>query len=212
MSRLRAYKDSEGHPERGIYEDPESGSKYIRIRENGRDTFKSVGSSKITQAIKMRNTREAAKAAARLGIAMEPTEAEKQAKAKAMSPSVSQAIKRYQDDGYPDKRGEPKALDAIHRIAEAKYCETLLEYFKGNTLAESLDQDALDGYRNWRRQHVRTCNGKQDGARTTDLELNTLSNALNWAVRKKLIKVNPILNRVRYHSRADARQIGRAHV
>jgi hypothetical protein len=36
------------------------------------------------------------------------------------------------------------------------------------------------------------------GHRTTDLELNTLSNALNWAVSEELLDDNPVLRRKRF--------------
>lgn len=46
---------------------------------------------------------------------------------------------------------------------------------------------------------------KGTGHRSIDLELNTLNNAMKWAVRKQLIKVNPVAERVSYYSPNQAR-------
>ena len=46
---------------------------------------------------------------------------------------------------------------------------------------------------------------KGTGHRSTDLELNTLNNAMKWAVRKQLLKSNPVAERVRYYSPTQAR-------
>jgi hypothetical protein len=70
MSRLRKVQG-----ERGLYEDPNSGVKYLRIQSGGKDTFKSLGTTLKTQAINAIDARRAAKAAANLGIALEPDEA-----------------------------------------------------------------------------------------------------------------------------------------
>jgi len=43
-----------------------------------------------------------------------------------------------------------------------------------------------------------------DGHRTTDLELNTLNNAFRWALRKGMVRINPIASRARYYSAGDA--------
>jgi hypothetical protein len=37
------------------------------------------------------------------------------------------------------------------------------------------------------------------------LEINCLSNAINWCVRKEMIKYNPIARKVKYHTPSKAR-------
>lgn len=90
---------------------------------------------------------------------------------------------------------------------EAARCEVLLEYFNWTAAAEDLDQDGLDDYHTWRckkfaegfiKKDGTRSKPKGDGDRTTDLDLNCLNNAYRWALRKKMIKTNPIEKRVKY--------------
>ncbi|MGA2660236.1 MAG: hypothetical protein ABSH34_22285 [Verrucomicrobiota bacterium] len=178
--------------EKHLYKD-ESGTYYLRIQEDGQDTNLSLKTKKITQAVKARDARMAAKAAARLGIAAEPREV-----AKAASVTVRKVITTYQEAGYPGKGGVVRA-DGKHRAAEEGYCKTLLAYFDGDAPAADLVQDDLDQYHSWRIAHVT----RGDGHRTTDLELNTLNNAMRWAARKRLLKANPIASRERYRRSKD---------
>jgi len=156
----------------------------------------------------MRYARVQAKARAELGVAEGPDEAGRKAKV-----SVAKIISRYQEDEYPDKKGVARKAGK-HRDEEEARCEVLLEYFNGDAPAEGLDQDALDEYHKWCRGKVKKGHVKKDGSRskpkgdgsrTVDLELNTLNNAYRWAVRKKLIKVNPIASRARYHPATAAK-------
>jgi len=64
-----------------------------------------------------------------------------------------------------------------------------------------LVQDDLDQYHSWRIAHVT----RGDGHRTTDLELNTLNNAMRWAVRKRMLETNPTASRERYQSSKDVK-------
>lgn len=178
--------------EKFLYRDA-SGTYYLRVQEDGRDTHLSLRTRKITQAVKARDARMGAKSAARLGIAVDPGEA-----AKTASVTVRKVITTYQDAGYPGKKGIARA-DGKHRSAEEGYCKTLLSYFNGDKSAAELVQDDLDQYHSWRIERVT----KGDGHRTTDLELNTLNNAMRWAVRKRMLKTNPIASRERYHSSKD---------
>lgn len=150
MSRLVPYRDKRGNWEKGIYEDPNSGRKYLRIRDGGGDTFRSCGTDKISVAINERNAREAAKAAARLGIAIEPSVNERKAKQAEARATTKKVIKTYVEAGYPDRKGIPRNPHSRHGLAEVGYCDTLLTYFRGEDLAEELDQDALDNYHDWR--------------------------------------------------------------
>ena len=113
--------------------------------------------------------------------------------------TVCQVLQRYAHDGYPDRRGSARA-PGRHLDCETKAVETLLKYFTRETV-QKLSQNTLDHYHDWRVKSVT----KGDGHRTTDLELNALTNALNWSVRKELIQVNPISSRMHYHSSTDAR-------
>jgi hypothetical protein len=89
----------------------------------------------------------------------------------------------------------------VHKEAEKANCETLLRYFNEGQLVDDLRQKVLDHYHTWRCANIT----KGTGHRTTDLELNTLSNALRWAVRQETIKSHPVRDRQRYHSSTSAR-------
>ena len=178
--------------ERGLYKDAKTGQYYQRIRSKaGGDTWQSLYTTKLTEARERLDVRRAARAAPKLGLKIRPTGSKRA--------SVTKVINRYQADGYPDKKGN-RRKEGSHLRAETDACERLLAFFD-DVAAEDLDQNVLDEYHTWRQGNVT----KGEGHRTTDLELNTLTNALCWAVRKKLIHDNPIKSRVRYHSSTNAR-------
>ena len=169
---------------------------FLRKRGEGIDTDVCLGTQKKPEAVKARDAYLAARGAAKAGIAYDPNASKARV-------SLKSVVERYQADGYPDENGNPR-MDGRHLEAEKAYCATLLSLLPKESVGE-LDQDKLDRYREARRRTVRAVNGKKDGARIVDLELNTLSNALNWAVRKKLIEANPIKERTRYHRASTAR-------
>jgi len=84
-----------GLKEKGIYQDAK-GRKYLRIREGDRDSFISLKTRSITDAIKSRDARCKAEIAAELGVAVKPSVA-----AKTAHVTVPKVVKRYQVDGYP---------------------------------------------------------------------------------------------------------------
>ena len=185
MSRLQKVEG-----ERALYCDPSSGIYYIRVFHDGQDTYRSLETTRLRQALERMDARRAAKAAAKLGLALEPDNATR-------SVTVAKVLQRYQDDGYPDKRGRKR-----ERVGMEEYnCKKLLDYFTTGNLVDDLTMNALDAYHDWRVKNA----SKGQGHRTTDLELTTLSNALGWAVRKEMVKLNPIKSRNRYHSARDAR-------
>ena len=175
--------------ERGLYRDRNTGQYYERIRGSGRNTWQCLYTSKISEARQRLDAQRAARAAAKMGLEVEDPDAERV--------TVTAVIKRYQEDGYPDRNGI--ARDRIGM--EKDYCATLLSFFRDGQLADDLSPKVLDQYHQWRLQNVI----RGTGHRATDLELNTLNNALRWAVRKELIETNPIASRSRYHSSRKAR-------
>lgn len=176
--------------ERCLYRDVGSGMYYIRIYAHGGDTYRSLETTRVREARQRLDIRRAAKAAAKLGLALEPDSAARQV-------TVLDVIETYELAGYPDKRGRARENSA----AERKNCETLKEYYGNGSLVDDLSQKALDDYHGWRTSLAK----KGAGHRMTDLELNTLSNALRWATRKELIEENPISSRSNYHSSRESR-------
>ena len=188
-AKLRRIQKVAGYA--GLYQDTESGTYLRRVQASGRNTYQSLGTSKKPQAIKTLDDLRLAKVAADHGMAIQ------QPIGKAVN--VAAVIDRYTSDEYPDKKGNARKVGP-HRRGEEDYCQTLKKWFS-DKLVPDLSQNLLDEYHTWRVENVT----KGDGHRTTDLELNTLSNALNWAVRKQLIKTNPISSRIRFHSPSEAR-------
>ena len=176
--------------ERCLYRDIGSGMYYIRIYANGGDTYRSLETTRVREARQRLDIRRAAKAAAKLGLALEPDAAARQV-------TVYDVIETYEAAGFPDKRGRARENSS----AEKKNCETLKAYYVNGFLIDDLSQKALDEYHEWRTGVAR----KGAGHRMTDLELNTLSNALRWAVRKEMIEENPISSRCNYHSSRESR-------
>ena len=177
-----------GYP--GLYVDAKSGTYLRRIQSAGRNTYQSLGTAKKPQALKTLQDIQLGEVAAQHGLVV-PTRKE--------AITVQAVLDRYRADGFPDRRGLPRQ-DGPHLRAERDALTQLAKYFRDH-LVEDLNQDTLDGYHAWRQQTAR----KGAGQRITDLELNTLNNALKWAVRKQLLPANPVAVRVRYYSPTQAR-------
>ena len=123
--------------ERGLYINPDSGSYFVRV-QNPKDTFISLGTKRKGDALKRMDARRAAKAAAKMGIALDPDEPARQV-------TVSEVVSRYEMDGYPDRKGNPRA-DTPHRRSEKDACALLLRFFKDDGLVDGLNQNVLDHY------------------------------------------------------------------
>jgi hypothetical protein len=111
---------------------------------------------------------------------------------------ITSILSAYVKAGHPRKK-RPREKGS-HLRQEEDAIPLLEKFFKGKH-DDELDQDLLDDYHTWRVAKI----SKGTGDRTVDLDLNCLSNALNWAVRKKKIKVNPIFGRDKYYSPSKAR-------
>jgi site-specific recombinase XerD len=93
----------------------------------------------------------------------------------------------------PDRDLQPRAGHSLE--AEQTNLDTLAKWWSGKnpnhiTLAD------CDEYWAWRKANVT----RGTGHRTTELELNTLRNCLNWAVRARHIEHNPITKATRYRT------------
>jgi len=102
VSKFRAFVYPKGPlkgiREKSIYQDANE-NKYLRIVTGKRDAFKSLGTKRIGEAIKIRDSRVRAEVAANLGLAKDPTTAAAAAKV-----TVAVVINRYILDGYPGKK------------------------------------------------------------------------------------------------------------
>lgn len=156
-----------GSREPGIY--TKGGKFYLRLRRGGRDSFVYLGDT-IAEAIKMRDKRREAEISRKLGVARDPDEVAKTAKV-----TVLAVIERYEKDGYPDKKGNPRHKGK-HRTAEIAYCKTLKSYFTGDSPAADLVQDDLDKYHDWRIKSLRKEQNERKENRTGRAEESRSSN------------------------------------
>jgi integrase len=183
----------------GLYMHGPTGVYYERpwVETSGgrKRTFRSLGTCNERQALGLLNQRRGRAIEARLGKGKDPYAKKKDMRLK----FVSEVLKKYAAAGYPDRflhpRDNAKTLDG-----EKRNTEQLLGFFDGYSI-EELDQALCDDYHKLRCGEVKRGNGN----RTVELELNTLSNGLNWAFRKKLIEGNPISKRARYRQAKDIR-------
>lgn len=169
---------------RGLYRDIHTQVYFQRIQSEGRNTYKSLGTKRRDQAIKNMEAKRLQEFALQHGLEVEAPQAKPL--------SVQVVIEKYRKDGYPD-RNETSRPAGKHRVYEEVRCDILLSFFK-DTLVSDLKPKLLRQYHAWRIQNVT----RGEGHRTTDLELNTLSNALNWAVSEELLDHNPIIRRKRF--------------
>jgi hypothetical protein len=166
---------------------------YLRKRTETEDTEVSLKTGSIKQACKLRDAWVNSQTNQELGI----TEAPKMKKRL----RISNALEDYRRDRYPSlRRGKLKYPGRKHLRTEEDAVETLCGFFKTKHVDE-LDADMLDDYHDWRKGNV----AKGNGDRTCDLELNSLSKALDWAIRKKTLDINPIKIRTRYYDPRGAR-------
>jgi hypothetical protein len=166
---------------------------YLRKRTETEDTEVSLKTGSIKLARKLRDQWVNSSTNEKLGITEKPKKMKRL--------RISKALENYKRARFPSlRRGKLKYPGRKHLRTEQDAVETLCAFFKTKHVDE-LDADLLDDYHEWRKKNV----SKGDGNRTCDLEMNTLSKALDWAVRKKTLKANPISTHTRYYSPSDAR-------
>ena len=181
--------------DRMLYQHTGSKMFYIRICTDGRDTYQSLETTRKAIATDLRNAYERKQSEAKLGV--EP------AKEKLPRLKITDALSTYEEAEFASiRRGKMRKPGEKHSRTEADAVPRLDEFFEGKYVDE-LAPALLDKYHAWRKKNVKA---GSDGARTTDLELNTLSKALDWNVRQEKLIVNPISKRDRYYSPSEARK------
>jgi hypothetical protein len=188
--------------ERYLYKNESSGMYYLRKRTSEVDTDECLKTTRISVARKMRDDWMLEQHRTKNGNCSTGQPASNgsssQTETNLVRVLITSLLDLYRDAGYPHKG--TKREDGHHLRGEVDNVETLRRFFK-DRYEDELDQDLLDQYHDWRLANVT----KGEGHRTTDLELNTLSNALKWAVRKKKIGANRIEKRDRYYHTRNAR-------
>lgn len=170
---------------------------YIRKTDgvNGIDTNLCLNTTRIGVARKLRDQWVHSRTNQKLGITPPPP--------KTKRVKIDKLLSVYHKAGHPSiRRGRMTYPGEKHMRSENDSITSLRAGFKAGFVDE-LDQDRLDKYQKWRKKNATRSGAECD--RSVDLDLTCLSNALNWAVRKKLISSNPIAKRTRYYSPKNAR-------
>jgi hypothetical protein len=116
----------------------------------------------------------------------------------------AQVLQRYEDDGYPDRRGNRKWHTEEEKVAhpETLFLQNLRPFFD-NIPHPDVCQDTFDKYKDVRVAQVKDgC----AGLRIVDRELTTFGSAFRWAVRKNMVRWNPAAERICYYDKKKAKK------
>lgn len=168
---------------------------YLRQRDGELDTERCLNTTQIKTARQLRDSWVHARTNQRLGITPPPTQ-KKRVK-------VTKVLDDYHGAKHPTIRRNIVCYPGEkHLRSETDAIPNLKTFFK-NKFVDELNQKLLNKYHKWRCKQARK---GSDGHRITDLELNTLSNALYWAVHNEVVEKNPIESRVHYYNPKKARK------
>lgn len=114
--------------------------------------------------------------------------------------TVGDLLAEYLEAGCPDSRGRPRTGAVL--VTEARHIEALRTWWQSRR-AEGVTLADLHDYRAHRRASITRAGCT--GARTCELEETTLSNCLTWAVLRRLLPTNPIVDRGTIRSAGEIR-------
>lgn len=167
----------------GVYQDGEGGF-WIRPTINGKRTWEKIPSRLKAEAMKM-GTARLDELTRGQGVYQ-------------VNFSITQLLATFIDKGCPNALLQTRQSDriAVYRLRLAS-----IDQFLGLKEAKDLRlSDCLD-YAKWRMQRAH----QGTGARSSELDLQCLSNALNWAVSMNYLESNPILRRPRFVKSSEVR-------
>jgi integrase len=173
------------HIEPGIYQYIPSGMYCERPFNDGRRTIRSLGSNVLEVA-----RREFLRRKKAIRSGKNPYAKPGFVTAPKLS-TVGRVIEEYRKANYPDKYLNPRTERT--RAAEARHCDLLDKFWRLVEL-DNVNLPAFDSYREWRLRRLK----QGSGMRTIDCELNTLRNAFRYALRRGLVKSNPLTDRPKY--------------
>ena len=171
-----------------------------RVRANGKPTWRSTGTDNPAEARKWLKKWRSEEWMEEHGF--EPNGVVLHRK----QVTVAELIKGYLDAGCPTKKNQAKQTATVQH---ERFMLQPVEVYFGAKTASAVTLGDCDKYRDWRLSggyvssyrarggRPRTM-GKSGGNRTVDLELTILSNSFNLAVRRNVIKSNPLKGRGRY--------------
>jgi hypothetical protein len=167
--------------ERGIYKSLKNGLLSERPFIDGRRTWRSLRTTKITLARAELRRRKAARQSG-----------EDELEPKYLR-TTGEVIRKYQDADYPDKQLNARSIRT--RKEEERHCVLLLKFWD-SVRVKRTSIVTCDEYRDWRLKRRK----QGTGLRTIDRELTTLNNAFRFAYRKGLVARNPLVDRPKYQS------------
>jgi integrase len=173
-----------------LYRHPVSKMYYLRTKTS----WESLGTTQIKAARKDRDEWVHKQARRNLGLAPEQEDLPRLL--------ITEAVHDYVLSGFSSVHHNTiRKPGDKHIVTEELAVEKLNEYFEKAYTVE-LRAAKLDAYHTWRCENVKK---GANGHRSTDLDLNTLSKSLDWAVRGEKLMANPIQKRTRYYNKNEAR-------
>jgi len=179
---------------------------YLRVRVNGRPTWKSTGTNDPTEARKWLKKWRTEEWMAEHGFEPKGVVLHRQ------RVTVGELIDAYVKAGCPTRKMQAKSPCTVQ--GELHFLRPVRAFF-GNKAAATLTLDDCDKYLAWRTSggYVAeySLHGKpqeqetRGGSRAVDLELTVLCNALNLAVRRTILSSNPLTGRGRYTKASEVR-------
>ena len=171
----------------GVYQDG-PGTFYVRPVNQGKRTWRKLASitsrdakveaSEVMRAVKM----------ADLGIGKNPLSPP--------PPTVLELVSSYLAHHCPSKRLEERDMKFCE--FQAKRLEWIVKWW-GSKRADTVRLGMVHEYRDWRKPQI--ANGK--GHRMIDMELQCLSNVLNYAVATGRLDTNFLLHRPRFQAASE---------
>jgi integrase len=163
----------------GVYIDSRTGNFVERPWIAGKRTWRKLKSRTLKDAKRELAARRIDQTRATHGLAKDPYAPP--------SKTVGDICAEYQSAGCPDRQHSPKHGKALEQ--EVYRLKTMLPFWS-KRLVESVKAVDCALYFAWRKKRLKR--KKVSGARTVDLELGTLNNALHWAASVGRIHANPL--------------------
>jgi integrase len=160
----------------GIYRDKRTGNLFERPKINGRPTWRKLNASVLKHARVELAARRAEQAKAAQGLALDPY--------RPSDKRIGEILKLYVAASCP-RRGAKRVGTKLYQ--EERRTLQLLKWWSDMPTA-AICQKTCDDYAAYRRRTVRK---NSTGGRAIDLELSTLSSAMQWASRRDYTPDNP---------------------
>lgn len=180
---------------------------YARVRLNGKQTWRSTGTSEPREARAWLKKWKSEEWMEEHGLESKGVMLHRK------RVTVGELIDAYMDAGMPTRKMRPKRPVTI---TNEKACLKRVRAYFGNMQAAAVALADCDRYRDWRlsggffanegaeEMRKRMARMKK-GTRSVDLELTILANVFHLAVRRGLLKSNPLAGRGRYSVAEDIR-------